>query len=48
MKAPDEEILRFVSDWIKKAELDLKTAVRLSSEPEFRDIVAFHAQQAAE
>jgi len=28
--------------------LDLKTAVLLSTEAEFRDIVGFHAQQAAE
>ena len=37
-----------VGDWIRKADLDFKTAVRLCPEDEFRDIVGFHAQQAAE
>ena len=37
-----------VAEWTRKAALDLKTAVLLSTEAEFRDIVGFHAQQAAE
>ena len=45
---PDEEIRRLVADWIAKADLDFETAVRLVAEERFRDIVAFHAQQAAE
>jgi HEPN domain-containing protein len=48
MRPPEEEIRRLVTEWIKKADLDLKTAVRLSAEGEFRDVVAFHAQQAVE
>lgn len=48
MRPPDEEIRAFVGEWIRKADLDFKTVVRLSGEGEFRDIVAFHAQQAAE
>lgn len=35
-------------DWIKAAELDLKTAKSLSEKAEFSAPVAFHAQQAAE
>ena len=45
---PDEEISRLVADWIAKADLDFDTAVRLVAEERFRDVVAFHAQQAAE
>ncbi len=45
---PENEIRRLVAEWTGKADLDLKTVVRLSAEDEFRDIVAFHAQQAAE
>jgi HEPN domain-containing protein len=48
MRQPEEEIRLLVGEWIKKADLDFRTAVRLSAEGEFRDIVAFHAQQAAE
>ncbi len=48
MKPPEEEIRRLVAEWIKKADLDFNTTVRLSREPEFRDIVVFHAQQAVE
>jgi len=48
MRPPEEEIRRLVAEWIKKAHLDLSTTVRLSTEPEFRDIVVFHAQQAVE
>ena len=48
MKPPEEEVRLLVSEWVKKADLAFKTAVRLSGETEFRDIVGFHAQQAAE
>ncbi|MEX2261919.1 MAG: HEPN domain-containing protein [Bryobacteraceae bacterium] len=48
MRPPEDEIRRLVSEWIGKADLDFRTVLRLSAEGEFRDIVAFHAQQAAE
>ena len=48
MKPPEDEIRQLVSEWIRKADLDHKTVLRLSPEGEFRDIAAFHAQQAAE
>ncbi len=48
MRPPEEEIRRLVGDWIGKAELDFDTVNRLVPEERFRDIVAFHAQQAAE
>ena len=48
MRPPEEEIRLLVADWIGKADLDFKTVVRLGAESEFRDIVGFHAQQAAE
>jgi len=48
MRPPEEEIRLLVGEWIKKADLDFRTVVRLSAESEFRDIVGFHAQQAAE
>lgn len=48
MKPPEEEIRRLVAEWITKAGLDFNTVVRLSAEEPFRDIVAFHAQQAVE
>lgn len=48
IRPPEEEIRRLVSEWIKKADLDFKTVVRLSAETEFRDIVVFHSQQAVE
>jgi HEPN domain-containing protein len=48
MRPPEAEIRVLVGEWIKKADLDFKTAVRLCPESEFRDIVGFHAQQAAE
>ena len=37
-----------MGEWLKKADLDFKTVVRLSAESEFRGIAGFHAQQAAE
>lgn len=48
MKRPEDEIRGLVSEWLRKAELDLLTVDRLCSEDPFRDVVAFHAQQAAE
>ncbi len=48
MKRPEEEIRRLVGEWIERADLDFDTVVRLAGEERFRDIVAFHAQQAAE
>jgi HEPN domain-containing protein len=48
MWPPEEGILSLVADWVGKADLDFDTAVRLVAEERFRDIVAFHAQQAAE
>jgi HEPN domain-containing protein len=48
MKPPEEEIRRLVAEWIRIADLDFNTVVRLSAEDPFRDIVAFHAQQAVE
>jgi HEPN domain-containing protein len=36
------------AQWIEKADLDFATAARLLLEVQFRDVVAFHAQQAAE
>ena len=48
MRPPEDEVRLLVGEWLKKAELDFKTVVRLSEEGEFRDIVGFHAQQATE
>jgi HEPN domain-containing protein len=48
MRPPEEEIRRLVAEWIEKADLDFDTVVRLVAEERFRDIVTFHAQQAAE
>lgn len=47
-RPPEEEIRLLVGEWIRKADLDFKTAVRLSGEAEFREIVGFHSQQASE
>ncbi len=44
----NEELRRLIAGWIGKADLDFATVVRLEPEGKFRDIVAFHAQQAAE
>ena len=48
MKPPEDEVRRLTGEWLEKAELDFRAAFRLSSESEFRDIVVFHCQQAAE
>jgi HEPN domain-containing protein len=48
MKPPEDEVRRLVTQWVAKAELDFKALARLGSDPELRDVAAFHAQQAAE
>jgi HEPN domain-containing protein len=48
MRPPEEEIRRLVAQWIERAALDFDTVVRLAGEERFRNVVAFHAQQAAE
>lgn len=42
---PEGEIRLLVAAWVGKADLDFKTVVRLSTEDEFRNIVAFHANK---
>lgn len=46
MRPPEEGIRRLVAEWIAKADLDFDTVVRLVAEERFRNIVAFHGQQA--
>lgn len=48
MQPPEEAIDALVAEWVRKADLDFQTVVRLVAEDTFRDIVVFHAQQAAE
>lgn len=48
MRPPEGQIRLLVAEWIRKADLDFKTAARLSTDGEFREIVEFHCQQAAE
>jgi len=48
MQPPEEAVDALVGEWVRKADLDFKTAVRLVAEDAFRDVVVFHAQQAAE
>jgi len=48
MRPHEAAIDALVAEWVKKADLDFRTVVRLAPEPAFRDIVVFHAQQAAE
>ena len=48
MRVPEQVMTEYVRQWIYKAELDYRTAARLVGEPEFREAVAFHCQQAAE
>jgi len=47
-RPPDEALNALVAEWIVKADLDFRTVVRLAEDEAFRDIVVFHAQQAAE
>ncbi len=44
----ENELRRLVAEWLRKADLDFNTVVRLGPEEAFRDVVAFHAQQSAE
>lgn len=47
MKSREGELRDLVRDWLRKADLDCDVAARLASEGDrFRDIVAFHCQQA--
>ena len=48
MQSREEAIDALVAEWVRKADLDFQTAVRLVAEDTFRDIVVFHAQQAVE
>jgi HEPN domain-containing protein len=49
MKSRDAELRDLVRDWLRKAALDCDVAARLASEGDrFREIVAFHCQQAVE
>lgn len=49
MKPPDEVRKELVHQWIAKAELDFELAVHLlGQDGRFREVIAFHAQQAAE
>jgi HEPN domain-containing protein len=48
MLPPEGAIDALVAEWVRKADLDFSTVVRLAPEDAFRDIVVFHAQQAAE
>jgi len=49
MKSREGELRDLVRDWLRKANLDCDVAARLASEGDrFRDIVAFHCQQAVE
>jgi HEPN domain-containing protein len=46
MQPPEEVVDALVAEWLRKADLDFHTVVRLAPEDAFRDIVAFHAQAA--
>lgn len=49
MKPVEDELRGLVADWVRKAHLDIDVAARLVGEgAKFRDIVAFHSQQAVE
>lgn len=49
MRPPEEIKTEFTRDWIRKAEIDFKTAGHLCQNgDDFVEGVAFHAQQAAE
>lgn len=49
MKSREGELRHLVRDWLRKADLDCDVAERLASEGDrFRDVVAFHCQQAVE
>ena len=49
MKPPEEIKAEFTREWLRKAEIDFKTAQHLcQSGPDFAEGSAFHSQQAAE
>src|SRR4030043_2043372 len=49
MKPPEEIKAEFTREWLRKAEIDFKTARHLyQSGPDFAGGSAFHSQQAAE
>jgi len=49
MKSREAELRDLVRDWLRKADMDCDVAARLVSDGDrFRDIVAFHCQQAVE
>lgn len=49
MKPPDVVLKELVEQWLQKAERDLDAAVHLLNEGDrFREIIAFHCQQAVE
>ncbi len=49
MKPPEEVKAEFTREWVRKAEIDFKTASHLyQSGPDFTAGAAFHSQQAAE
>ncbi len=49
MKPPEEIKAAFTREWLRKAEIDFKTAQYLfKSGPEFAEASTFHSQQAAE
>ncbi|MGO8989758.1 MAG: HEPN domain-containing protein [bacterium] len=49
MKAPEVVKEEFTREWVRKAEIDFKTAAHLSQGgPDFAEGVAFHSQQTAE
>jgi HEPN domain-containing protein len=48
MQPLDPEGEWLISEWIRKADVDLSAAHRLRSEDGLREIVTFHCQQAAE
>ncbi len=50
MKPPDEEVVhKIVGDWLRKADLDIKSAeALLSQDPPLLHPSCFHSQQAAE
>jgi HEPN domain-containing protein len=49
MKPPEAVKEEFTREWVRKAEIDFKTADHLfQSGPDFAEGAAFHSQQAAE
>jgi HEPN domain-containing protein len=49
MRPPEQVLRELVGQWIAKAELDYRAAVRLLRDPEpIREAVAFHCEQVVE